>query len=73
MRDADRLHEVVQGAHVAVIVGAGFIGLEMAENLVRRGIETTVVELVDQVLPPWDREMTTPIAEHSGRRAWSWC
>jgi NADPH-dependent 2,4-dienoyl-CoA reductase/sulfur reductase-like enzyme/rhodanese-related sulfurtransferase len=64
LRDADRLHEVVQGARRAVIVGAGFIGLEMAENLVRRGIETTVVELADQVLPPWDREMTTPIATH---------
>ena len=64
LRDADRLREVVQGARRAVIVGAGFIGLEMAENLVRRGIETTVVELADQVLPPWDREMTTPIAAH---------
>lgn len=64
LRDADRLHEVTQTARRAVIVGAGFIGLEMAENLVRRGIETTVVELADQVLPPWDREMTTPIAQH---------
>jgi NADPH-dependent 2,4-dienoyl-CoA reductase/sulfur reductase-like enzyme/rhodanese-related sulfurtransferase len=64
LRDADRLHEVVQGARRAVIVGAGFIGLEMAENLVRRGIETSVVELADQVLPPWDREMTTPIAAY---------
>jgi NADPH-dependent 2,4-dienoyl-CoA reductase/sulfur reductase-like enzyme len=36
----------------------------MAENLVRRGIQTAVVELADQVLPPWDREMTRPIAEH---------
>jgi rhodanese-related sulfurtransferase len=45
-------------------VGGGFIGLEMAENLVHRGIRTAVVELADQVLPPWDREMTTPIAEH---------
>src|SRR6516162_3335492 len=34
------------------------------ENLVRRGIATTVVELQDQVLPPFDKEMTTPIAEH---------
>jgi NADPH-dependent 2,4-dienoyl-CoA reductase/sulfur reductase-like enzyme/rhodanese-related sulfurtransferase len=64
LRDADRLHEVAQGARRAVIVGAGFIGLEMAENLVRRGIDTTVVELADQVLPPWDREMTTSVAEH---------
>jgi rhodanese-related sulfurtransferase len=44
-------------------VGAGFIGLEMVENFMRRGVATTVVELQDQVLPPLDREMTTPILE----------
>lgn len=64
LADADRLHEVVQRAQRGVVVGGGFIGLEMAENLVRRGVQTAVVELADQVLPPWDREMTTPIAEH---------
>src|SRR5262249_38177093 len=53
-----------QGVREAVIVGAGFIGLELVENLVRRGIATTVVELQDQLLPPFDKEMTTPIAEH---------
>ncbi len=47
----------------AVVVGAGFIGMELAENLRRRGLETTVVELLDQVLPQWDREMTVPVAE----------
>jgi NADPH-dependent 2,4-dienoyl-CoA reductase/sulfur reductase-like enzyme/rhodanese-related sulfurtransferase len=40
----------------AVVVGAGFIGLEMAENLVLRGFDVTVVELADQVLTPLDRE-----------------
>ena len=40
----------------AVVVGAGFIGLEMAENLVHRGFDVTVVELADQVLAPLDRE-----------------
>jgi NADPH-dependent 2,4-dienoyl-CoA reductase/sulfur reductase-like enzyme/rhodanese-related sulfurtransferase len=40
----------------AVVVGGGFIGLEMAENLVERGFEVTVVELADQVLAPLDRE-----------------
>ena len=42
----------------AVIVGAGYIGLEMAENLRRRGILVAVVEMVDQVLPVMDKEMT---------------
>src|SRR6516225_9211754 len=57
-----------QGVRQAVVVGAGFIGLELVENLVRRGITTTVVELQDQVLPPFDKEMTTPIAEHLAAR-----
>lgn len=63
LRDADRLYAATREAKRAVVVGGGFIGLEMAENLVKRGLQTTVVELADQVLPPWDREMTTPIAE----------
>jgi NADPH-dependent 2,4-dienoyl-CoA reductase/sulfur reductase-like enzyme/rhodanese-related sulfurtransferase len=40
----------------AVVVGGGFIGLEMAENLVHRGFDVTVVELADQVLAPLDPE-----------------
>ncbi len=40
----------------AVVVGGGFIGLEMAENLTRRDFEVTVVEMADQVLAPLDRE-----------------
>ncbi|MBM3999663.1 MAG: CoA-disulfide reductase [Planctomycetes bacterium] len=62
--DMDRIHAVVQsGIRRAVVVGAGFIGLEMVENLVLRGIATTLVELQDQILPPLDREMTPPITE----------
>lgn len=62
--DTDRIQaELNRGIRRAVIVGAGFIGLELAENFVRRGVETTVVELQDQVLPPLDREMTTPIEQ----------
>lgn len=41
----------------AVIVGGGFIGLEMAENLVHRGIAVTIVELAQQLMPPLDSEM----------------
>jgi pyruvate/2-oxoglutarate dehydrogenase complex dihydrolipoamide dehydrogenase (E3) component/rhodanese-related sulfurtransferase len=52
-----------QGVKQAVVIGAGFIGLELVENFVRQGISTTVVELQDQVLPPFDKEMTTPIAQ----------
>lgn len=48
----------------AVVVGGGFIGLEMAENLVHRGLEVTVVEMLDQVMPPLDREMAGIAARH---------
>lgn len=41
----------------AVVIGAGFIGLEMAENLAKRGIRAIVVEKSPQVLPPLDEEM----------------
>ena len=41
----------------AVIIGGGFIGLEMAENLKERGLDVTVVELMDQVMISLDREM----------------
>lgn len=65
LQDVDRIKERIdRRVRQAVAVGAGFIGLELAENFVRRGIATTVVELQDQVLPPLDREMTTPIAGH---------
>jgi NADPH-dependent 2,4-dienoyl-CoA reductase/sulfur reductase-like enzyme/rhodanese-related sulfurtransferase len=48
----------------AVIVGGGFIGLEMAENLATRGIKVTVLEMLEQLLPPLDPEMAAPIGEH---------
>ena len=41
----------------AVVIGAGFIGLEMAENLVLQGIEVTIIEATPQVLPPLDPEL----------------
>lgn len=64
LHDVDCIKAAVDaGAKQAVIVGAGFIGLELAENLMRRGLETTVVELQGQLLPPFDKEMTTPILD----------
>lgn len=48
-----------RNARRAVVVGGGFIGLEMAENLVHRRLAVTLVELGDQVMPPLDREMAT--------------
>lgn len=53
-----------KNARRAVVVGGGFIGLEMAENLVHRGLEVTVVEMLDQVMPPLDREMARVVERH---------
>lgn len=41
----------------AVVIGGGFIGLEMVENLVHRGLEVTLLEKFNQVMPPLDPEM----------------
>jgi NADPH-dependent 2,4-dienoyl-CoA reductase/sulfur reductase-like enzyme/rhodanese-related sulfurtransferase len=48
----------------AVVIGGGFIGLEMVENLVHRGFEVTLVELLDQVLPPVDKEHARVVEAH---------
>ncbi|MER2001588.1 MAG: FAD-dependent oxidoreductase [Carnobacterium inhibens] len=47
----------------AVIIGAGFIGLEMAESLVHRGLDVTIIEKAPQVLPPLDEEMAVYITK----------
>ena len=47
----------------AVVIGGGFIGLEMAENLIHRGLNVTLIEKDDQVMNPLDTEM----AHHVGR------
>jgi len=48
----------------AVVVGGGFIGIEMVENLVHRGLDVTLVELLDQVLAPLDPENARVIEAH---------
>ena len=53
-----------RGEVTAVVVGAGYIGLEMAENLAHIGVKATVVELSDQILPPIDKEMSIPVENH---------
>lgn len=62
--DTDALVDAVRGASTAVVVGAGFVGVEVAENLLKAGLQVTVVELADHVLPPLDVEMAIPFQRH---------
>jgi CoA-disulfide reductase len=48
----------------AIVVGAGFIGLEVAENLHKRGVKVTVVELADHVIGPLDYDMAALVHQH---------
>lgn len=66
MEDAIRMktHLAVGHPRTAVVIGGGFIGVEIAENLVRAGLKVTLVDLADQVLPPLDREMACRLHRH---------
>jgi NADPH-dependent 2,4-dienoyl-CoA reductase/sulfur reductase-like enzyme/rhodanese-related sulfurtransferase len=57
----------------AVVIGGGFIGLEMAENLQHRGIAVTIVEMLPQVMPAMDPEMAWFIHEHLRNKGVSLC
>ena len=48
----------------AVVIGGGFIGLEMAENLVERALNVTLIEKLDQVMPPLDPEMARVVKRY---------
>jgi len=63
--DMDRIKALVDsGARRAVVIGGGYIGVEMAESLRERGLDVDLVEMVDQVMPPLDREMAHDMEEH---------
>ena len=64
--DTDKIKNAVdqQNPQKAVVVGGGFIGLEMAENLAERGMEVTVVEMANQVMAPLDYEMASIVHDH---------
>lgn len=64
--DTDRIKEYAlkRGAKAAVVIGGGFIGLEMAENLRHLGLRTTIVEMADQVMTPIDFPMAAIVHQH---------
>ena len=63
LADMDKVAARLNGAKRAVIVGAGFIGLEAAENLKGRGLDVTVIQRSNHVLPTLDAEMAQPLAD----------
>jgi NADPH-dependent 2,4-dienoyl-CoA reductase/sulfur reductase-like enzyme/rhodanese-related sulfurtransferase len=64
--DAENIkrHVDLERPDSAVIVGGGYIGLEMADNLTRRGVNTTIVEMLDQVMITLDYEMAALVHAH---------
>jgi len=66
VNDTDRIKEFIQKNNVkkAAVIGAGFIGLEMAENLHNLGIFVTIVEMAEQVMTPLDYEMASLVHQH---------
>ncbi|MGL5347044.1 MAG: CoA-disulfide reductase [Peptostreptococcaceae bacterium] len=64
--DTDKIKNYIDNNNPkhAVVIGGGFIGLEMAENLYDRGINLTLVEASEQVMAPLDIEMVSIIHEH---------
>lgn len=66
VNDTDYIKAFVQQKNVkkAVIIGAGFIGLEMAENLHDLGMEVTVIEMGNQILAPLDYPIAAIVQQH---------
>ena len=58
LEDMDRIIEATENGMRAVAIGAGFIGLEMAEQLHDKGLSVELVELQDQVMPQLDKKMS---------------
>lgn len=61
VEDADALKAATEGVRTAAVIGGGFIGVEVAENLVHLGLQVTLIEATDQVMAPLDPEMVAPV------------
>ena len=64
--DAVRIREYMEANHLrrAVVIGGGYIGVEMAENLVHAGVQTTIVELSDHLIAPLDYDMACEVHQY---------
>lgn len=68
--DMDRIHRCIKNKDPkkAVVIGGGFIGLEMAEAFYYRGLDVTVVEMMPHILPPMDKDMAFLFTESIKRK-----
>ena len=63
--DMDAIKQVVdEGASSGIVIGAGYIGVEVAEAFRQRNLDTSLVELADEILPPLDHEMDRALIYH---------
>lgn len=63
VQDAAKIKQQIDAGNVksAVIIGAGFIGVELAENLIHRGVQTAIIQVRETILPQFDLEMIEPL------------
>ena len=66
VEDATAIKALVDSGKIksAAVLGAGFIGIELAENFIHRGVKTTVVEMSKSILPQFDSEIIEPFQAH---------
>ncbi len=66
IEDSDSIFDFItkNSPNRALVVGGGYIGIEMAENLALRGLKVELVEIFNQILPPFDPEMTKELESH---------
>lgn len=68
VEDVEKIfNRVAQKPATAVVIGGGFIGVEIAENLIHKGVATTIVEAAPQLLAPLDPEMASLVAKEMRR------
>ncbi|MDG5814339.1 FAD-dependent oxidoreductase [Chitinispirillales bacterium ANBcel5] len=66
LHDMDRIKNYIDSSELrdSIVVGGGFIGLEMAENLSKRGIKVSLIEASGQLFAPADSDIATSVTEH---------
>lgn len=66
--DMDKIVAAAKGAKSAVVIGGGFIGVEMAENLKHAGLDVTLIDMMDHVMPNLDFEMAQILHKHMSEK-----